>query len=421
LNNSGLDFEPFALPNRSVSSADYATAMHVASLVPDGGTLQVGIGSLSDAVAHCLKLRNTFPDIFAKVYALLPGGSGSKRRGALPTETGPFDEGLFASTELMSDALFALFEAGIIKRNADDEDHAAIHAGFFIGSGNLYESLRSLSDADLQRINMTNISRVNTLFGDEVKKRRQRRQARFVNETMMVTLLGAAVSDALEDGRVVSGVGGQFDFVSMALQLDDAQSILMCRARRMGDGVAQSNIRWSYGHNTVPRHYRDVYVSEYGVAATRGRTDEQVVDAMLGIADAAFQPELMRQAGQAGKLAADYELPSDGPPNTPATIDEIFQRRDLQAYFPAYPLGTELTVEEQSLAAALQWLKAETATPANRVGTALAALLSGGDGSQKKALARMALDKGMGPKQVFLRRLVGYALKKTAVKKSPLR
>ncbi|MBT8099573.1 MAG: acetyl-CoA hydrolase, partial [Gammaproteobacteria bacterium] len=96
-------------------------------------------------------------------------------------------------------------------------------------------------------------------------------------------------------------------------------------------------------------------------------------------------------------------------------------RRDLQAYFPAYPLGTELTVEEQSLAAALQWLKAETATPANRVGTALAALLSGGDGSQKKALARMALDKGMGPKQVFLRRLVGYALKKTAVKKSPLR
>ena len=57
-------FPLFGLPNRPVSPADYATAMHVASLVPDGGTLQVGIGSLSDAVAHCLKLRHNEPDMF---------------------------------------------------------------------------------------------------------------------------------------------------------------------------------------------------------------------------------------------------------------------------------------------------------------------------------------------------------------------
>lgn len=413
LDNEGLDFEPFSLPNRSVSAADYATAMHVASLVPDGGTLQVGIGSLSDAVAHCLKLRNAFPDAFAEVYALLPGGSSSPRRAVLPMETGPFNTGLFASTELMSDALFALFEAGIIKRSADEDDKAAIHAGFLIGSGNFYESLRSLSDADLYRINMTNISSVNTLFGDEQRKRRQRTNARFVNETMMVTLLGAAVSDALEDGRVVSGVGGQFDFVSMGLQLEDAQSILMCRAWRSNDGVAQSNIRWSYGHDTVPRHHRDVFVSEYGVAATRGLTDQQVIDAILGIADSAFQQALIDEAKQAQKIAAKYQLADDATGNTPAAVEAIFGRREFRAYFPPYPLGTEFTPDEQSLAAALQWLNAATTRTWPRARTFVAAMLRGGGAAHAGALARMSLDKGLGPRQVVLRRLVAYALTRT--------
>lgn len=414
LDNEGLDFEPFTLPNRSVSYADYATAMHVASLVPDGGTLQVGIGSLSDAVAHCLKLRHTFPEVFAEVLSLLPGGSDSQRRKVLPIETGPFDKGLFASTELMSDALYALFEAGIIKRSADDTDDTTIHAGFFVGSSNFYESLRSLSDADLHRINMTRISEVNTLLGDEWRKRRQRRHARFVNETMIVTLLGSAVSDALDDGRVVSGVGGQFDFVSMALQLDGAQSILMCRARRLQDGVLQSNIRWSYANSTVPRHYRDVYVSEYGVAATRGLTDQQVVDVLLSIADSAFQSELQQSAQSAGKLAQDYELRDDATSNSPEALDSIFGHRNFRAYFPAYPLGTELTPVEQSLAAALQWLDIATAQPASRMRTVLAALFLGGDSKSKPALARLSLDKGFGPRQVFLRRMVCFALRKTA-------
>ena len=120
---------------------------------------------------------------------------------------------------------------------------------------------------------------------------------------MMVTLLGAAVSDALDDGRVVSGVGGQFDFISMAQVLDDAQSVLMLRASRSQGGNTQSNIRWSYGHTTVPRHHRDIFVSEFGIAVTRGKTDSQVIEAMLGIADAAFQAELREKAIASGKLA----------------------------------------------------------------------------------------------------------------------
>ena len=409
------DFPLFTLPNRRVSPADYATAMHVASLVPDGGTLQVGIGSLSDAVAHCLILRHNSPDIFARVLELLPGGSKSERRAALPVERESFEQGLFASTELMSDALFALFEAGLIKRAADEDDATVVHAGFFIGSTKFYNGLNGLSEERRKLINMTRISHVNTLFGDEKRKRQQRRQARFINETMMVTLLGAAVSDALDDGRVVSGVGGQFDFVSMAHSLEDAQSILMVRARREHDDIAESNIRWSYAHTTVPRHHRDVYVTEYGVAATRGRTDGQVIDAMIGVAGAEFQAQLISEAKKAGKLAADYRAGTDASENTPAAVQAVFDRDKLRSYFPPYPLGSELTQTEQELVEALEWLKAKTPRPWSNLHVLVTALIRGGHDDNQIALERMGIDKTSNIKERVMRRLLDHALERTRV------
>jgi hypothetical protein len=262
---------------------------------------------------------------------------------------------------------------------------------------------------------MTRISHVNTLFGNEKCKRRQRRQARFVNETMMATLLGAAVSDALEDGRVVSGVGGQFDFVSMAHALQGAQSILMVRARRTNEGVARSNIRWSYGHVTVPRHHRDVYVSEYGVAATRGQTDRQVIDAMIGIADSHFQQQLINEAKHAGKLEKDYRPSADTCENTPAALLAIFDREDLRPYFPPYPLGTELTPIEQELVEALEWLKVQTARPWSNIRALTAALIRGRRSDNRAALARMGLDQPSNIRERVIRRLVDFALERTEV------
>ncbi len=70
---------------------------------------------------------------------------------------------------------------------------------------------------------------------------------------MMATLLGAAISDGLEDGQVVSGVGGQYNFVAQAFALEGARSILTLDATRLSGNKVQSNIRWSYGHETIPR------------------------------------------------------------------------------------------------------------------------------------------------------------------------
>jgi acyl-CoA hydrolase len=413
LDGPAVDHPLFSLPGRRVMPQDYAAAMHVASLVRDGGTLQLGIGSLSEAVAHCLMLRHTKPNVFSAVLERLPGGTRSTRRRALPVEDQPFRQGLYACSELLSDALFALFEAGILTRAADGDDDTLVHAGFFIGSDRLYDGLRRLPPERRRRIRMTRISFVNTLFGGEAHKRGQRAEARFVNETMMVTLLGAAVSDALGDGRVVSGIGGQFDFVSMAAALEDARSILMLRARRDRRGASQSNIRWSYPHESVPRQHRDIFVTEYGIADTRGRPDAEVIDAILGIADAEFQDALLSQARRAQKVSPDYVPDAALANNRPAVIESVFSRNEFARHFPPYPLGTDLSADEQALAQALTWLGARTAGFRGRVGLTLRALGARPDHSHASALARMGLDRTQGLREWLERRLLMHALEQT--------
>ena len=131
--------------------------------------------------------------------------------------------------------------------------------------------------ATAAQFGMRGVAYVNQLYGPDQELRiLQRRDARFVNTTMMVTLLGAAVSDGLADGRVVSGVGGQYNFVSMAHALPGARSILCVRATRIQRRAQlTSNIVWNYAHITIPRHLRDIVVTEYGVADLRGRTDQE--------------------------------------------------------------------------------------------------------------------------------------------------
>lgn len=407
-------FPMFGLPNRKVSRRDYATGMHVASLVADGGTLQLGIGSLSDAVAHCLILRHRSPEVFQAVLARLPGGTASGRRPRLPVHAGSFEKGLYVATELLSDAAFALFREGIVDRGAGAGDDACLHAGFFLGSQALYEGLHALPESRRRRISMRAISFVNSLHGDEAIKRRQRVSASFVNEVMMVTLLGAAVSDALEDGRVVSGVGGQFDFVRMAHALDHAHSVLMFGSHRMHDGKPRSNIVWKYGHATVPRHFRDVFANEYGLAATRGLCDQDVIAALLDIADARFQANLLAAARSAGKIARDHAVRNSAMDNTPAAIAEVLDDPAFAGHFPDYPLGTDLTEVEQRLAEALTWLKHRTATSGQRLTTMLGAVLDGDSRRHDDALARMRLANPATLRERVSRRLLVHALNRRA-------
>jgi len=291
-----------------------------------------------------------------------------------------------------------------------------LHAGFFLGPRGFYAALRDLPESDRARFGMRGVGFVNQLYGaDQELRILQRRAARFVNTTMMVTLLGAAVSDTLASGRVVSGVGGQYNFVAMAHALPDARSILCLRATRTQRGRTTSNILWSYGNETIPRHLRDIVVTEYGVADLRGRTDEECIAALLQVADSRFQDELLASARAAGKIRADYRLPEACRDNSPARLARALTADRAAGYLSEYPFGTDLTSEEIALARALQFLESRTAGAAARLLTVLAALGRGAPGARHRAaLTRMGLAQPRRLADRLQQRLVVLALDATA-------
>ena len=90
--------------------------------------------------------------------------------------------------------------------------------------------------------------------GSEALKRSQRMDARLMNTTMVVTLLGAATSDGMNSGQMDAGVGGQFNFVAMGHALPDARSVLMLRSTHDNHEGLGSNIVWSYAKCTIAHH-----------------------------------------------------------------------------------------------------------------------------------------------------------------------
>lgn len=395
LDSAALQFPLFAPPREPVTPTEYAIGIHIAGLVRDGGTLQIGIGSIGDALGQALVLRHkenaTFLDL-------------ANRLDADAAECGFFELGLYGTSEMLVECFIDLMEAGVLKREVDG---ALVHAGFFLGSGNFYRKLREMTPETRAKIAMVPISYVNDLYGDEEKKRLARRDARFVNTAMMATLMGGVVSDGLEDGRVVSGVGGQYNFVAQAFALEGARSIIALRATRTRKGQTLSNMVWSYGHQTIPRHLRDIVVTEYGVADLRGKTDSEVIAAMLSVADSRFQPDLLARAKTAGKIPASYEIPIRHRNNTPERIHAAFTEARKRGLVPLFPFGSGFTDIEQKLMPALERLR-----NASR-GELLRLMARGGPGSGNDAtrcLERMGLAKPSTLRDRSYRRLLLAAL-----------
>ncbi|MEK8029260.1 acetyl-CoA hydrolase/transferase C-terminal domain-containing protein [Ideonella sp. DXS29W] len=452
----------FAPPNAKVSTTDYAIGLHASSLVADGGTLQIGIGSLGDAIAQALILRDQHGDEYRRILAAIcPQGLQGR-------ELSPFRQGLYGCSEMFVNGFLQLMQAGIVRREvfADPTLQTLINegrldprqlppnvlellaeegrislpptpedrewlqrfgildgegrvgprltggvcmtGGFFIGPGDFYERLRTMADGERARIDMTRIDFINQLYGKDAEethlKRVQRVKARFMNTTMKVTLLGAAASDALESGAVVSGVGGQYNFVAMAHALPDARSVLMLRATHDTPDGPVSNIVWSYGHTTIPRHLRDIVITEYGVADLRGQNDGEIVKRLIAIADSRFQPELVAAAKSHGKLDAAWQLPESWTHNTPQALDAQLHPFTQAGLLPGFPFGTDLTADELKIVAALRRLKKATQHPVELVAMALRSLWENKE-APPAYLQRLGLDEAQGFKALFIKKL----------------
>ncbi|MES2682994.1 MAG: acetyl-CoA hydrolase/transferase C-terminal domain-containing protein [Pseudomonadota bacterium] len=440
----------FSTPKLAVTTPDYAVGLYAAALIKDGGTLQVGIGALGDAVVHAACLRHQQAPVFGAALGSL--GALASHGDLIASQGGiqPFEQGLYGATEMFVDGFMHLYQAGILKRAVYDfwalqqlinegrcNPHAlsadvldglealgvrvirtqdfellqhhgffseatrydaghliapdgervianvanpdsrrvmarclgtalrhgiVLHGGFFLGPNAFYEALRAMPEAERATICMTGVYKVNQLDHNPRLYKAQRQHARFINSGIMVTLSGAVMSDGLEDGRVVSGVGGQYNFVAMAHQLPTGRSILLIRAVRDKEGktsAPSSNVVFNYGHITIPRHLRDIVITEYGIADLRSKTDNEVAKALLNIADSRFQDELLAQVKKSGKVEASYVIPQAFKNNTPQALEAKLSafKKDL----PAFPFGTDLTVDEIKLGKALKAVKAEAA------------------------------------------------------------
>lgn len=427
----------FALPRRPVGDAEHAIGLHASRLVRDGGTLQIGIGALCDGLCRALVLRQddnaTYRTILAALDADVPCADVCEDWGGEDR----FERGLFGASEMITDGFQHLVEAGVIARPVVDDiglmqrdlegttseadrerlrrEGNILQAAFYIGSSDFYAWLRELPVALRNAIGMTRVSRINQFYGgSEALEKLQRRDARFFNTAMMMSVLGAATSDALADGTVISGVGGQYNFVAMAHALDDGRSVLMLRSTRESGGTLRSNIVWNYAHTTIPRHLRDIVVTEYGVADLRGRSDEDCIKAMLAITDARFQGELIEKAKQAGKLADDFRAPEAWSRNRPEELGRRLAPFRNPDQLPDYPLGSDFTAVEQRLVVALGWLKSHTSSTTGKLRTTLQALGARPGGKQDtEALDRMGLARPAGFRQRMGARLLALALQRT--------
>ncbi len=230
-------------------------AGHVASLIPDGATMQLGIGSIPDAVLKFLSDKK--------------------------------DLGIH--TELFSDGVIDLVNAGVLTNARKSLHPGKIVAGFILGSRKLYNWVN-----DNPMVEMHPTEYVNDPF---VIAQNDRMVA--VNSAIEVDLTGQVCADSIGP-KLYSGVGGQLDFIYGASRSKGGVPIIaLPSVATLRDGTQASKIAAMLKHGagvvTSRNHVRFV-VTEYGVADLYGKTIRQRATALIKIAHPQFQEELRKQA-----------------------------------------------------------------------------------------------------------------------------
>lgn len=236
-------------------------AGHIAELIPDGATMQMGIGAIPDAVLKYLYHKK--------------------------------DLGIH--TELFSDGVIDLVEAGVLTNARKTIHNGKIIAGFIIGTRRLYDWV---DDNPLIELHRTEY--INDPF---VIAQNDRMVA--INSAIEIDLTGQVCADSIGH-KLYSGVGGQLDFVYGASRSKGGVPIIALPSMAMmKDGSALSKIapvlKPGAGVVTTRNHVRYV-VTEYGVAELYGKTIRQRAQALINVAHPQFREELTRKAKEMNYL-----------------------------------------------------------------------------------------------------------------------
>jgi len=229
-------------------------ARHIAAMIPDGATLQMGIGGIPDAVLHEL--------------------TNHKHLGV--------------HTEMFSDGLIALVDRGVVDGEMKSLHPGKIIAGFMLGTGRLYDFVN-----DNPIVEMHPTEYVNDPF---IISRNDRMVA--INSAIEIDLTGQVCSDSIGP-RLYSGVGGQVDFIYGASRSKGGIPIIALPSTATVKGQAVSKIvsqlKLGAGVVTTRNHVRYI-VTEHGVADLYAKNLRQRARSLIDIAAPEFREDLERKA-----------------------------------------------------------------------------------------------------------------------------
>ena len=247
--------DPLAeLPPSTIGPVERAIGGCVASLIPDGATLQIGIGAIPDAVVQQLADKND----------------------------------LGVHTEMFGEGILALLEAGVITNKRKNMHRGKMLATFALGSHRLYDYMDRNPALEMHPVDVTNDP---LLAG-------QNDNLHSINGTLQVDLIGQCGSESL-GYRPYSGTGGQVDFVRAANRSKGGKAIIVVPSTAKGGTISCIAPVLSAGtHVTTGKNDVNYIVTEYGVAQLRGRTARERARALIGIAHPDFRAELSEAAAR---------------------------------------------------------------------------------------------------------------------------
>ena len=259
------DRAPITTEDPPPTDVDRAIAEHVRAFVPDGATLQTGIGAVPSMVA-----------------TLLAEGDGG-------------DYGIHS--EMFTTGLMRLQRAGKVTNQKGTYDGVSV-ATFAAGSRELYDWLHENRDVAFLPVELVN----------SPEAIRHNRSMVTMNAAMAVDVHGQVIADTI--GAVqYSGIGGHEDFVSgPALDLDDRSLLCLPSTITVGGELRSRIVPWfdAGAVITTPRHQVDVIVTEHGAAELQGKTVHQRGQALAAIAHPQFRDGLLEAAERASHGRAPF-------------------------------------------------------------------------------------------------------------------
>jgi acyl-CoA hydrolase len=250
------DYPLWSPPPVPITDADRAIAAFVAERIPNGATLQIGIGAVPDAVAGMLADKKD----------------------------------LGVHTEFLADGLFRLIEGGAATGALKRQGRFEAMTTDSFGSPELYAFLDQNRHVQFWPVDQTN----------DVRAIAAHPKFCAVNATMQIDLLGQCASESL-GSHYVSSTGGQANFLRGAAYSDGGQSFIVTHATAVGGSISRIQPTLSPGAVvTAHKNLVDKVVTEHGVAELRGRTIRQRAERLIAIAAPAFRDELHAAAHRLG-------------------------------------------------------------------------------------------------------------------------